>query len=240
MNKSDAINELAAALAKAQGAMSPAKMDAVNPFLRNKYADLASVISAIRTPLAANGLSVSQHPSISDDGAVTVTTLLAHASGQWLESSITLPLDGSKGLSTAQSMGAIVTYLRRYSLSAILGIAADEDTDGNDAKRPIQAPRVAAVPTPASLPTPRSEAPAAQTFNDAALVQGEYPLPLVTLEEAREMVTSKGVKYGAMDEDGLAAMASYIWKHVRATGPNDASHAGSLRKLAGINVLLHK
>jgi len=134
MNKSDSIGNLAAALALAQGAMAPAKMDATNPFLKNKYADLGSVIQAAKGPLTLNGLSYTQHPSIEAE-TITVTTLLMHKSGEWIESAITLPIEDKKGLSQAQAMGAVITYLRRYSLSAILGVYADEDTDGNDKPR---------------------------------------------------------------------------------------------------------
>jgi hypothetical protein len=141
MNKSESIGKLAEALAKAQGAMKPAKMDAVNPFLKNRYADLGSVIEATKGPLAENGLSYTQHPSI-EDYAVTISTILMHSSGEWIESSITLPLGEEKGLSLAQSMGKVVTYMRRYSLSAILGVYADTDTDGDDPRqrKPAQQP----------------------------------------------------------------------------------------------------
>lgn len=145
MNHSESIKELAGALAKAQGAMGAAKMDSVNPFLKNKYADLGSVIQAARKPLSDNGLAITQHPAVSEN-SVTVTTILMHLSGEWIESEITLPLDGSKGLSLAQSMGAIITYLRRYTLSAILGIFADEDNDGNEKKQPAKSPTPAQSP----------------------------------------------------------------------------------------------
>lgn len=151
MNHSESIKELAAALAKAQGAMNAAKMDAVNPFLKNHYADLGSVILAARQPMSANGLSFTQMPSISE-GAVTVTTLLLHSSGEWIESAITLPLGESRGLSLAQSMGAIITYLRRYSLSAILGIYADEDTDGNESNKAAAKPNGAKPEQPSPRP----------------------------------------------------------------------------------------
>lgn len=161
MNKSDSIAELAAALAKAQGQMSPAKMDSVNPFLKNRYANLGDVIQAARKPLSDNGLSFSQHPVVLE-GYVKVTTILMHSSGQWIESEITLPVDNSKGLSLAQSMGAIITYLRRYSISAILGIYADEDTDGNDAK-PASKP----APKPAAAPAQHAPiVPAPETHAD--------------------------------------------------------------------------
>ena len=193
MNKSESIAELAAALAKAQGAMSPAKMDSTNPFLKNKYADLGSVIQAARKPLADNGLSFTQSPAVTD-GAVTVTTLLMHASGQWIESAITLPLDGGKGLSLAQSMGAIITYLRRYSLSAILGIYADEDNDGNQPAKP------AAQKAPQAAPEAPQRTPAAQVVDNAPM----------TLEAAQDVTTSDGKRYGDMTPAGLSSMRKQI------------------------------
>ena len=134
MNKSESINELAAALCKAQGEFLPAKMNSVNPFLKNNYADLGSVIMAAKAACTKYGLAVSQ-PAFVQDGQVTVTTLLMHQSGQWLSSDMTLQLGDDKGRSTAQAAGSIITYLRRYGLSAMLGIYADEDTDGDTSKQ---------------------------------------------------------------------------------------------------------
>lgn len=124
---SPAIGQLAAALAKAQGAMSHASKDKINPHFRSSYADLANVLDACRDALAANGLSVTQIPSLSGN-AVTVTTLLLHASGEWVSSSLSMPL--SKG--DAQGVGSAITYARRYALAAIVGVAQDDD-DGNGA-----------------------------------------------------------------------------------------------------------
>ena len=197
MNKSESIAELAAALAKAQGAMSPAKMDSTNPFLKNKYADLGSVIQAARKPLADNGLSFTQSPAVTD-GTVTVTTLLMHASGQWIESAITLPLDGGKGLSLAQSMGAIITYLRRYSLSAILGIYADEDNDGNQPAKP------AAQKAPQAAPEAPQRTPAAQVVDNAPAGQKAWSAQNVTLDEAQTAAGSDNQLYWGLDSSLLA------------------------------------
>jgi len=130
MNRSETINELAQALSAAQGEFGPARMDKINPFLRNTYADLGSVIAAAKSACAKYGLAVSQ-PASTDGHEVTITTLLMHQSGQWLSDSMSLTLGEEKGRSIAQAAGSIITYLRRYSLSAMLGIYADEDTDGN-------------------------------------------------------------------------------------------------------------
>ena len=128
MNRSETINELAAALAKAQGAMEAALMDTKNQF-GGVYADLGAVMQAAKGPLSSNGLSVSQHPELIEN-KVTVTTILMHSSGQWMESSISAGIGDNRALSAAQQAGIVITYLRRYSYAAIVGIYADQDTDG--------------------------------------------------------------------------------------------------------------
>ena len=128
MNQSENINELASALAKAQGEMQAAIKDSVNPFFKSKYADLGSVWDAARPVLSKNGLCVIQSTEILGDKIVMVTTL-AHSSGQWMKSY--LPLNPSKN--DSQGVGAAITYLRRYSLSALVGVVCDDDDDGETA-----------------------------------------------------------------------------------------------------------
>lgn len=158
LDKTDVINELAGALCKAQAEMKAAEMNSTNPFLHNRYADLGSVIEAARPVLAKNGLSFSQLVS-GADGAVTVTTMLLHSSGQWLSSAISLPIFDEKGKSMAQVAGSIITYLRRYSLSSILGIYADEDVDGNEPQLPAQTQKPQQQAQRPAAPTQRPQAP---------------------------------------------------------------------------------
>jgi len=139
MNKSESIVKLAAALAKAQAEMPAVKMNAVNPFLKNKYADLGAVIETSRPVLAKHGLAIVQ-TVIGDGVQIGVTTMLAHESGEWLQDTITLSLGEEKGKSSAQVAGSIISYLRRYSWASILGLYADEDTDGNHSQ-PKQEPK---------------------------------------------------------------------------------------------------
>lgn len=140
MNKSENITELAQALAKAQAEMPHVPMNAVNPFLKNKFADLGAVITTIKPIIAKHGLSYSQLP-VSDGNRVGITTVVMHASGQWIESTVMLELADEKGKSAAQVAGSVITYLRRYSLSSAFGLYADEDTDGNPAaKQAVKAP----------------------------------------------------------------------------------------------------
>jgi hypothetical protein len=140
--KSEKLDLLATALSKAQSEMPAVPMRSVNPFLKNHYADLATMIEVASPVLTRNGLSISQQP-VSLDGQVGVTTTLLHASGQWIEDTISLPLGDEKGKSLAQVTGSIITYLRRYSFGAICGLATDEDTDGNAPVKNHEQPKVA-------------------------------------------------------------------------------------------------
>jgi hypothetical protein len=133
MNKSESIKNLAAALAQAQGEMPAVKMNAQNPFLKNRYADLGAVIETSRPILAKHQLSISQFPT-SEGERIGITSILMHSSGEWVSDTVYIPITDSKGLSIAQSSGVVFSYLRRYSWAAILGLYADEDTDGHASK----------------------------------------------------------------------------------------------------------
>lgn len=130
MNKSDSIQNLAAALAKAQAAMPRIAFDATNPFLKNRYASLGAVIEASRPFLAQNSLCIVQLP-ITQGPEIGLETMLLHATGEWISERVLLPLGEEKGKSRAQVAGSVITYLRRYSWASILGLYADEDSDGN-------------------------------------------------------------------------------------------------------------
>lgn len=128
MTTSDQINEIAAALSKAQGEMKPAAKDATNPHFKSKYADLAANVEAARGPMAKHGLSVVQEPTTTERG-IAVATRLLHSSGQWIQfDPLTVPLSKAD----AHGVGSATTYARRYALGAALGIVADDD-DGNAA-----------------------------------------------------------------------------------------------------------
>lgn len=128
MKTSDQINEIAEALAAAQGEIQNPAKDSDNPFFKTKYADLAEVLSVVRPAFSAHGLSVVQMPYRSDDGAIGVTTMISHKSGQWMQGAIELPLQVAKNI--CQDAGGAITYLRRYALAAAAGVA-QEDQDAN-------------------------------------------------------------------------------------------------------------
>ena len=130
MYQSAEIGDLAKALAEAQAVLEPASKNASNPMLRNKYADLASCYEAIRGVLPKHGLSVSQLIVPSEPNTVCIRTMLMHTSGQWLASECKLEAVGNKGVNAAQAAGSAITSARRYGLSAIVGLVADDDDDG--------------------------------------------------------------------------------------------------------------
>ena len=127
MQHSEQINELAAALAKAQGEVEGAAKTSANPHFKSKYADLAACWDACRGPLSRNGLAIVQMPS-HEEGVATVTTILTHSSGQWIRSEVSV----KPAKPDAQGLGSAITYLRRYALMAVVGIAPEDD-DGNAA-----------------------------------------------------------------------------------------------------------
>lgn len=156
--QSQNINELAAALAKAQGSFTAIKKDKQAKIKSNtgasyeyNYADLAGIMDAIRTPLSSNGLACVQAITMTESGLILQTRLL-HSSGQWIGSTYPLPSGGR-----AQEMGSAQTYARRYALCALIGIVAEDDDDGAGAEETKPAPRSKAkppVPPQTSAPPP--------------------------------------------------------------------------------------
>lgn len=136
-DSSETLGKLAEALSKAQGEMDNASKDKTNPFFGSSYADLAAVWGACRQPLSKNGLAVVQSPQMKEGKLILITTLL-HTSGEWMSSE--LPIQPVK--QGPQEIGSCITYMRRFALSSLVGIApaekatkadVDDDDDGNAA-----------------------------------------------------------------------------------------------------------
>lgn len=122
--QSESINELAGALAKAQGDMKAAAKSKENPFFKSSYADLPAIWEACRDALAKNGLAVVQAPQ-SDGTAITLETTLVHSSGQWMRSRY--PVNPTK--QDPQGYGSALSYAKRYCLAAMVGVVADDGSD---------------------------------------------------------------------------------------------------------------
>ncbi len=127
--KSESIENLAKSLSKFQAEVTNPANTANNPFYKSKYAPLNEVLNTVRPVLAKYGLSVIQSTSSSAD-SVSVTTALLHDSGEWIKLE---PLYLKADKNNAQGFGSAITYGRRYTLSAALGISSEDDDDGNSA-----------------------------------------------------------------------------------------------------------
>ncbi len=174
MQTSDAINEIATALAKAQGQMTGALKDAANPFFKSKYADLASVWDACRKPLTDNGLAIVQSPS-ADGMRVSVDTLLTHTSGQWMRGTVSVTAKED----SPQAIGSCITYLRRYALQSFAGVAPeDDDAEAAEGRSKaatgyaVKAPHVGTSQAHNVVPVE-----AADSGGGLPRVQGENPAP---------------------------------------------------------------
>lgn len=127
LTHSDSIAKIGAALAKFAASIENPHKNATNPHFRNKYADLAEIINTSRGELAKVGVTVIQCPGM-EDGDVTVASMLLHESGEWIQGIARSPIPKAD----PQGVGSATTYLRRYSLAALLGLA-QEDDDGEGA-----------------------------------------------------------------------------------------------------------
>lgn len=164
MKQSNEFNELAGAFAKAQAALPavPKRGHGQVGTAKTTYATLDDVIATVRGPLSENGLSFTQMLDADDDGPA-LTTMLIHESGQWMASSTPIDaMDGNRGTNAMQAFGSTLTYLKRYALSAMLGVSTDDDDDGNAARK---APQRQAQPTQHSQPK-QEDAPVALSYLD--------------------------------------------------------------------------
>lgn len=134
---SSEVNEIAAALAKAQGEMPNAVQNKINPHFRSKYADWASIRDAAEPSLSKHGISYTQISYIvcGSEGIplfIVWRTMLIHTSGQWIASEYPIPYTPDK----PQIAGSNTTYACRITFSRAAGIASEEDDDANAAQQP--------------------------------------------------------------------------------------------------------
>ena len=133
MKTSDSITKIAPALVASQEEIRFAIKDSTNPHFKSRYADLGSVIDAVKKALNDNGIAFIQTPTESQSGTLALTTRLIHNSGEWIEDTAICPLQKND----PQGYGSALTYLRRYSLASITGLYQDDD-DGNAASMPLK------------------------------------------------------------------------------------------------------
>ena len=129
MNTSETIGHLAKALAAAQLELTNPTLNKINPHFKSKYADLASVLNSVRPVLGKHGIAIMQITETLD-AAIILHTRLVHTSGEWISSTYPVSHIGKH-----QEMGAALTYAKRQALSAMVGVAGEEDDDGNEATK---------------------------------------------------------------------------------------------------------
>jgi hypothetical protein len=186
MNRSELIQDLATALAVAQGSFPTVKKDANNPFFKSKYADLAALIEAVQDPLSKNGLAILQLLSTDLEGKfIHVETVLTHKSGQWISDKFSLPVLDWK----PQGLGSATTYARRYALQAFLNLgAADDDGEaaqnrGGQGKAENEfAPKAKAVTV-----KPMTAGVGAGNFPGTIATKGIAPQPVLLDAKQRQM-----------------------------------------------------
>lgn len=170
MKTSETIGKISPAFVAAQSDMNGLRKDGKNPFFSSNYITLDSILEYVRPILTHHGIALLQTNSgviqNHDDEIIglTVTTRLQHSSGEWIENEVSLPViprvdrSGKVLPLDAQSMGSGLTYGRRYALTALLGIGAEVDDDGNAASRTKEFKQPASKPAPQRVEDVRQEA----------------------------------------------------------------------------------
>ena len=128
MKTSESIKHIAEALVSAQKEIKFATKDSTNPHFKSKYANINSVIEAVKAPLNNNNIAILQSLSPSDDNKLHLTTRLLHSSGEWIEDTAVCPIQKQD----PQGLGSAISYIRRYSISSMCALYADDD-DGQSA-----------------------------------------------------------------------------------------------------------
>ena len=218
---SEEISEIAKALINVQRQLQPATKDANNPFTKSKYATLNSVMDSCRDALLSNGIWLCQYPVPAEPGYLGLVTKLTHAeSGQWQASLAVVPLPKAD----PQGVGISMTYMRRYALSAMLGIVTEEDTDGEFASGKPNRPQSQknAVAAPQRVKTTHDESEQAKKISSASnqTSEGLSTLPhldeisyqIVSAQDGRECVLATGNT--AAKKEQLSA-AGFHWNSQR-------------------------
>ncbi|HEC2149837.1 TPA: ERF family protein [Staphylococcus delphini] len=130
MNKSESVVEINKAMVAFRKEVKQPLKDKNNPFFKSKYVPLENVVEAIDEAATPHGLSYTQWALNDSEGRVGVATMLMHESGEYIEYD---PVFMNAEKNTPQGAGSLISYLKRYSLSAIFGITSDQDDDGNAA-----------------------------------------------------------------------------------------------------------
>jgi len=225
------IGQLIAALAKAQAKFDTPKKNKVAKVRSEKgsyeyrYSDLADLIAAVRIPLSENELAYS-HLLVPNERGTVVCTILAHTSGEILKSEYLVP-----HFQRQQEFGSALTYAKRYCLSSLLGVAADDDDDGNLADdqppdRPPLRPQTGArfTPSPPEPPPGVSTRPV-RAETAAATAARQRVRMLINQYDARLKSAPHEHALDNVVEDGAADL-----EEIERSGTEGAKAAADLRR----------
>ena len=159
---SESIKNLAAAQVKIQQEIADMPKDSKG--YGYNYTSYDALVKYLRPLLTKHGVSFVQMP-VGSDSEIGVETLYMHTSGEWIRSTVCSPIIESKQMNIYQSVGAAITYYRRYSLSAFVGIASDEDND-------VQSIKVDAKPIKKTAPKPKKVEGEPISSTDAVILSG--------------------------------------------------------------------
>ena len=204
MKQSESIDKIIPAFIAFQSDMPAVPKDSENPAFtrgdkKSKYASLGGITEAMRPHLKANGLGVTQYMGYRD-GVQLMFTRIMHTSGQWMEDNGYL-INPTRN--DPQGMGSAVTYGRRYTLGASLGIITEDDDDGNKASEP--APVKKLPPVPKAEPAPLQEP---DWFNDMGELNDKGKLAAKSIHEGFEW--AKIEKHYLIDKHTRKAVNDYV------------------------------
>lgn len=201
-NKSESIANLAKALVAFNLEVKIIEKDAKNPHFKNDYATLDNIVDEVRPILAKHGVVVMQFPG-GDGENYTLSTLLIHESGEWIESP---QLTMKPVKNDPQGIGSCTTYARRYSLSAMLSLNTGEDDDGEGASRGNTSSQAPTPPPNVPNQSHNTNTPTAQSNHSSGT--GTGPAGLISAAQiglCHKLKTEKGI-----DEDDFRRMISEI------------------------------
>src|SRR6266487_5445118 len=220
---SESIGAIAAALAKAQAELTNPEKSLIasipSPLPREgektfRYASLASGLDIVRKSLGQHEIATVQTTAIDQDsGQIRLTTLLAHASGEWISSD--WPVCPISEMATPHRMGAALTYARRYALFALVGIAGEDDLD---------APDILSEPAPDTPDDINPSAPSSRKRPNGSIHKPRQPKPVLAAEPSaalRDLLIAEMIEL--KDGDDVA-----LWAHRRLPAKNTLT-AGDAR-----------
>lgn len=227
--ESSEVNEIYAALAKAQASMAAASKDGANPHFRSSYTTLAGLVDAVRGPLTSNGICWTHQPMLID-GVLCVRTKLGHSSGQHLACDVPIETGPKGGM---QAIGSAMTYAKRYGLSSLAGVASrDEDDDAETAEgRGNGGPRQGGR----SPSRPPDRSPPQQRSNNGNSAPPETPETMARLaERARDAAHLTRIYEHAKSKGwGAEQMAHVSAACRRRLNALNAQQAGSVNREPG-------